>query len=376
MPEIASLRVEPTNEPDRTKLATRHLVASQKLSAAGFRPRDGVDVTKPAKVWHENDNFDHEAVRAMVVVLRTRGCDWLIKSGCTMCGYFSDSHFDHVSPLNVIAQFEAAMKEYQDEDVIKIYTSGSFFDHNEVPAEAATHILKRIGETTGRMSVENQPQVMTPEQVAEATRYVDRFEVGFGMESAHDPVLAHSVNKAFRFNQFVKGADLLHEHGAMVKTYLVQKAPFLTEKEAMIDTYTSVLKVAPHSDTVSINPINVQKHTLVADLYRRGAYRPPWLWSVSKVVLEASRRLPEGTTLKCHPVGGGHARGAHNCGACDKDHMKALEDYTLGRGTLRLERLFADPPACCYDRWRHELETEPSLGSSVWADPRTIGSLA
>ncbi len=370
MPETAVQSVTVLPENERLKLATRQLVESQKRSAAGFQVRDGVDVMKPAKVWHENDNFDHEAVRAMVVVLRTRGCDWLIKSGCTMCGYFSDSHFDHVSSVNVISQFESAMKEYQDEEVIKIYTSGSFFDHNEVPAEAATHILKRVGETTGKMSVENQPQVMTPEQVAEATSHLDRFEVGFGMESAHDSVLAHSVNKAFRFRQFVQGAELLHEHGALVKTYLVQKAPFLTEREAMMDTFTSVLKVAPHSDTVSINPINVQKHTLVADMYRRGAYRPPWLWSVSKVVLEASKRLPEGTTLKCHPVGGGHARGAHNCGECDKAHMKALEDYTLGRGTHRLERLFENPPACCYDRWRTELETESSLGSSVWTDLR------
>lgn len=358
-------------DPRHLAHATRSMVEAQKASAGRFTPRPDVDTREPAKVWHEDDNFGGEAVRALTIVLRTRGCDWLIKSGCTMCGYFSDSHFDEVPAERIIAQFEHAMKhEYQDEDVIKIYTSGSFFDTREVPAEAATHIWKRVGELTGRMSVESQPQVFTEAQIEEATSHIDRFEVGFGMESAHDSVLAHSVNKAFRFRQFAKAAETLHAHGALVKTYLVQGAPFLSEKEAMVDTYTSILKTAPHSDTVSVNPINVQRHTLVEGLYKHGGFRPPWLWSVSKVVLEASRHLPEGTTLKCHPVGGGHARGAHNCGACDKRHMKALEDYTLGRGTYRLEKLFEKPDCACYDRWRFELETEASLGASTWTDPR------
>ncbi|MBW3584075.1 MAG: archaeosine biosynthesis radical SAM protein RaSEA [Euryarchaeota archaeon] len=353
----------------RLVMATKEMVEAQKSCASAFTPRAETDTTQAAKVWHEDDNFGGQATKALVMVLKTRGCDWLIKSGCTMCGYFNDSFFDDVSADHIILQFENAMREHQGEDLIKIYTSGSFFDEREVPAAAYTQILKRVGETTGRLSVESQPQIMTDAQVAEAMTHLKEFEVGIGMESAHDDVLAHSVNKAFRFRQFVAGAELIHRHGARAKTYLVQKAPFLTEREAIEDTTTSILKVAPHSDVVSVNPINVQRHTLVADLYKHGAFRPPWLWSVAKVVLDASRELPDGVTLKCHPVGGGHARGAHNCGKCDKRAMKALEDYTLGRGTIRLERLFETPECGCYSRWQWELDNEGLLGAACWTDP-------
>lgn len=373
MPETVT-KTTPDMDMDPRKesvAATKAMVEAQKAATATFTRRPGADLRAPAKLWHETDNFDGQAAKALVLVLRTRGCEWLHKSGCTMCGYFGDSHMLEVASDDIVAQFEHAIEhEFDDHEVIKIYTSGSFFDEKEVPAPARRHILERVGALTGKMSTEDQPQLLTPELVSEATSLVERFEVGFGMESAHDDVLAHSVNKAFRFRQYEAGARLLHEHGGIVKTYLVQKPPFLTEAEAMEDTLASIRKVAPHSDVVSVNPVNVQRHTLVADLFRHRAYRPPWLWSVAHVVLEASRDLPDGVTLKCHPVGGGHARGAHNCGKCDKHHMKALEDYTLGRGTKRLERLFESPPCGCIERWRFELETEGLLGASSWTDPR------
>jgi archaeosine synthase beta-subunit len=355
----------------RLKDATRRLIVAQKEAAGSFSPRPGADVERPAKVWNERDRFDGAPRDALVIVLRTKGCEWLLKSGCTMCGYFGDSHFQNVSADAVIKQFEAGLAEHRGEEVIKIYTSGSFFDEDEVPAAARRHILERAGSLTGRLSVESQPQILTSGLVQEATRHVERFEVGFGMESTQNEVLAHSVNKSWRFPQLEKGAGLLRENGGLVKTYILLKPPFLTEDEAIRDTVESVRRAAPVSDTVSINPVNVQRHTLVERLHKGRAFRPPWLWSAVEAVrrVEENGYLPDGVDLKCHAVGGGHARGAHNCGMCDSDHAKALEAYTLARDTRRIERLFAEP-CTCIARWRFERETEALLAGGVWADPR------
>lgn len=350
------------------KQATRRLVEQQKQAAGSFSPRPNVDVDEPAKIWKDRDRFDGEPLDALTVVLRTKGCEWLLKSGCTMCGYFGDSHFQQVSAASILAQFEAAMKEHQGEELIKIYTSGSFFDETEIPAEARREILERVGGLTGRLSVESQPQILTPQLVQEATSRVDRMEVGFGMESTQPDVLAHSVNKSWRFAQFEKGARLLTENGGLVKTYLLLKPPFLSEQEAIDDALRSIRKAAPLSHTVSINPVNVQRHTLVERMYKNGSFRPPWLWSASHVVLEGSKALPEGVALKCHAVGGGHARGAHNCGTCDDDHQKALEAWTLAHDPRRLERLF-DDPCTCIERWRHERASEALLAGGDWNDP-------
>lgn len=350
------------------KQATKRLVGEQKQAAGSFTPRANVDLDTPAKVWKDRDRFDDESLDALTIVLRTKGCEWLLKSGCTMCGYFGDSHFQQVSAESIIAQFEAAMQEHQGEELIKIYTSGSFFDETEIPAAARREILERVGSLTGRMSVESQPQILTPELVKEATGHVERLEVGFGMESTQPEVLAHSVNKSWRFAQFEKGAKLLAENGGLVKTYLLLKPPFLTEQEAIDDCLRSIHKAAPLSHTVSINPVNVQRHTLVERMFKSGTFRPPWLWSTSHVVLEAAGQMPEGVALKCHAVGGGHARGAHNCGRCDDDHQKALEAWTLAHDPRRLERLFKDP-CDCTGRWRYECGDEGLLAGGDWNDP-------
>ena len=53
-------------------------------------PRDH-SLDKPVAKWTEEEVLDGEVVEAGVVILRTRGCYWSIKEGCSMCGYFNDT---------------------------------------------------------------------------------------------------------------------------------------------------------------------------------------------------------------------------------------------------------------------------------------------
>ena len=53
-------------------------------------PRDH-PLDKPVAKWVEEEVLDGEVVEAGVVILRTRGCYWSIKEGCSMCGYFNDT---------------------------------------------------------------------------------------------------------------------------------------------------------------------------------------------------------------------------------------------------------------------------------------------
>ena len=53
-------------------------------------PRDH-PLDKPVAKWIEEEVLDGEVVEAGVVILRTRGCYWSIKEGCSMCGYFNDT---------------------------------------------------------------------------------------------------------------------------------------------------------------------------------------------------------------------------------------------------------------------------------------------
>jgi radical SAM enzyme (TIGR01210 family) len=67
------------------------------------------------------------------------------------------------------------------------------------------------------------------------------------------------------------------------------------------------------------------------------------LWSVVEV-LERTRDLK--AHVKSHPTAGGMARGAHNCGTCDRPVVNAIEEFSLG-----LRKDFEDITCDCKAIW-------------------------
>ena len=52
-------------------------------------------------------------------------------------------------------------------------------------------------------------------------------------------------------------------------------------------TTSWLTNVAQYSDEVSVNPMNIQKNTIVDRLFRNKEYRPPWLWSLVEMILRS-----------------------------------------------------------------------------------------
>jgi archaeosine synthase beta-subunit len=327
----------------------------------GLAPREG-SLEEPTKVWTEQERFRDGVVDALVVILKTRGCTWALQGGCTFCGYVNDSMVRKVTGDNLVAQMRLALQQsYKGQRVVKIYTSGSFLDDTEVQREAQPAILALLPEGVAKVTVEAQTHHATREKLAAvrgALRPEVELEVAFGLESAHEPVLAYSVNKDDRFADFVQACAWARELGIRTKAYIMLKPPFLTEREALEDTVAMVLQAAPHCDLLSLNPCNVQNRTLVERMWKRGLYRSPWLWSVAEALLRVSQGTS--TPVRSNPVGAGQARGAHNCGRCDKAVGDAIEAFSLARDPTLLPG--AECP--CREEWSDILELEGFLQGS------------
>jgi radical SAM enzyme (TIGR01210 family) len=302
--------------------------------------------------WTEKDLLDGKVVDAWVMILRTTGCYWAKASGCSMCGYVNDTATE-VSEADLAHQLASVLPRHAGQPLVKVYTSGNFFDDHELPPGSRRAILKELGDRCDKAIVETLSHMVRKEQVEEAATYVDHLEVAFGLESTNDRVLRYSVNKMWGLKEHARAAALVREAGATVKTYLLVKPPFLTEREAIEDAVRSGHEADPHSDTISFNPVNVQSHTLVDRLFHRREYRPPWLWSVVEV-LERTRDLA--AHVKSHPTAGGMRRGAHNCGVCDRRVIDAIEEFSLG-----LREDFADLDCACRETWRAQLDLQDFL---------------
>ena len=146
--------------------------------------------------------------------------------------------------------------------------------------------------------------------------------------------------------------------GASVRTYLLLKPPYLTERQAIEDAVDSAIAVDELSDTISINPVNVQRGTEVENLWKRSLYRPPWLWSLIEV-LQRSGHVCQ-SRLMSSPSGGGSRRGVHNCRNCDKPILEKLSRFSLDQNISHFDDL-----ACSgQDEWKDYLELNEFMGTT------------
>ncbi|MFC7248546.1 archaeosine biosynthesis radical SAM protein RaSEA [Halomicroarcula sp. GCM10025324] len=329
------------------------------------------DPREPTRVWLDEDNTPDGVYQSLTIILNTGGCRWARAGGCTMCGYVAESveggsvaHEDLMAQIQHCLDHEAENAE-EPSGLIKIYTSGSFLDEREVPAETRQAIAETFADRE-RIVVESLPDFVQDDRVSDFVDVGLETDVAVGLETATDRVRHDSVNKYFDFADFEAACAAAREAGAGVKAYLLMKPPFLTESEAVEDMKRSVRRCAAVEGchTVSMNPCNVQRYTMVEELYHDGGYRPPWLWSVADVLESTADVSGSGATggssdgedviVVSDPVGHGSDRGPHNCGECDDRVQRAIKDFDLRQDPSVFEQVSCE----CEATWEAVLERE------------------
>ncbi|NPV62794.1 MAG: archaeosine biosynthesis radical SAM protein RaSEA [Methanotrichaceae archaeon] len=311
-----------------------------------------LDLSRPVAVWKSQDLLDDEPAGSLTVILRTRGCRY---NRCLMCGYASEGA--PATEENLLAQFERAMQKFSSQDqMVKIYTSGSFLDPAEVPPQVREKILRALQERgVRRLVIESRPEYIVPSAVTECLSNIDT-EFAIGLESSNDLVREKAIRKGFSWQDFVQASKTVHDLGGRIKAYILLKPPHLSEKEAVQDAVSSARMAANYAEILSLNLCNVQRGTYVERLWERGEFRPPWLWSALEVLKSAPG------TIVCDPVGAGSRRGPHNCGRCDAAVADAIRKHALSQDRNLFEELECD----CQVTWRklQDLE-ERTFGSPI-----------
>jgi len=303
-----------------------------------------------ASSWKEKDFLDGP-VQAGVVILPTIGCRWGRAEGCIMCGYVYDAARE-ITQDKIVTEFKLAIDKLDGIDYLKIFTSGSFLDPGELTKDSIREIMEKVPANIKRIQIESRPEFIKEKVLKEIKEIIDsELEIGIGLESANDRIRT-AINKGFSFDDFARAVAICNKNDVNVKAYLLLKPPFLTEKEAIEDMKDSIKKAEiAGAGRVSINPMNIQRGTLVEKLWQRGEYRPPWLWSVVELLKwgDENADIP----VMSHPTGAGKRRGAHNCPKCDSDIYRRIMDYSTTHDMKHLEL-----DCECKNLWKDTLELE------------------
>jgi hypothetical protein len=312
---------------------------------------------KPLASWSGKERYGNEQLECLTVIFKSAGCCW---SKCRMCSYRHE-RYGHQSQEDLTGHLRAQLawvkREYNSDGyrMVKIFTSGSFFDPAEVPPAFLMDVATAF---RGKLVIaETRPEFIDKETIG---TFIERVDDGswkiplycaLGLETSSDPIREKCINKGFTFKDFVAAAKSAHSAGAGVKAYLLFKPLFLTESEAVNDMKRSFGDIAGHADLVSMNPCTVQRNTELEFYWKRGGYRPPYLWSILKLLKDAP--FP----VTCDPLGGGQKRGPHNCGTCDYEIVKGIRDYSLTNDRDLIGSLL-DTACACKEEWQFVLDEE------------------
>jgi hypothetical protein len=241
--------------------------------------------------------------------------------------------------------------------MVKIFTSGSFFDPDEIPPAFLSDIATTF---KGKLVIaETRPEFVNAEVLSPFMEMLDDgswstpLYCAIGLETSSDRIREKCINKGFNFSDFKKAASTAHSVGAGVKAYLLFKPLFLTEAEAVTDMKTSIKDATAHAEMISMNPCTVQRNTEMEYYWKRGAYRPPYLWSILSLLADAPLHIT------CDPLGGGQNRGPHNCKKCDYEIVQGIRDYSLNADRDLIFALLET--ACdCKEEWEYILSSEKS----------------
>lgn len=312
---------------------------------------------KPLASWRGKDRHEGRILDTLTVIFRSGGCSW---NRCRMCGYRHERYQDLAGAElaeRIIRQVRWVKENFSDDDyqLVKVFTSGSFFDPLEVPPIARDAVAEAFRGKV--LIVETRPEYVEADGVREFREGIDTgmhavpLTIAMGLETTDDLIREKCIDKGFTYADFLRATETAHAAGAGVKAYLLMKPPFLTEREARDDMIRSIRDLAPSVESISMNLCTVQSRTELERLWREHAYRPPYLWSVLDVLIQSP------VHVLCDPVGGGQMRGPHNCGACDGPIVKGIADYSLNNDAGLL-RALAEMECGCKEEWEFVLEQE------------------
>jgi len=314
--------------------------------------------------WKEDDMVDGQKVRAMVMIMRTNGCVWAKNcGGCTMCGYRTAS-LSNVTEDDLMRQVDEALSRYKGEPFVKLYTSGSFLDPDEIPLSVRERIFREFSGCS-RLLFESRPEFVDADVLSVLPKNIT---LALGLES-HDPVIMErSIRKGFTPSDARRAGEQAKDAGLMVRSYLLLKPLYMQEAAAIASTVESARFADPFSDEISVNPVNVQKGTVIERIWKRGDYRPPWIWSLVEVFRQLSGTVS--ARLMSSPSGGGSQRGVHNCGVCDQKVLDAVERFSFSQDPRDLE-VTCD----CLGTWKNYMSSETMLGTAADLDRGLDGDL-
>lgn len=341
---------------------------SQPLKKSKYEKQ--VQLDRPVAVFSKEERLKQGMGKEITIIFKSSACSWARSKsgGCTMCGYWNDRAPETITEENYWNQFTNALGRYEEllgnpeeKIVFKMFTSGSYCDPKEIALNLQYRILEKLATypTIKEIVIESRPEYITEKLLTKYREILPNqyLEIGVGLETTDDFVRTNIINKGFAWTAFIKAMNILHQFEFGMKAYLLFKPPFIPEYAALVDIRNSIRKCVEYGvDTISVNPTNIQMHTICNELEKINRFRSPWLYSLLWVLKHSlTNEDLKHTRIICDPSAAGKDRGVHNCQVFDKSNAECLQilhEFVVQQDVSRIPESFS---GSCWNSYEIEL---------------------
>lgn len=337
------------------------LETSRRIKSEVPKKRFSLDRASHSEI-RRGEILDGEPIDRIALILRGTGCEYALNDGgCTMCGFYTEQDGIPRTPEHYVTQLRLELAKYdlKKYPVLCLYNNGSFFNDSEITPGARSSLLRYIAtKPFKKLVVETRADSLTEGKIADAIDILQgmTLEVAVGLETLSEEVRDLCINKGVGLEDYIRTARIIHNEGAKLRSYVLVKPPFLTEGEAVDDAVNSIRYAQDilKSDSVHIEVITVQEHTMQAFLEKKGYFRVPWLWSIIEILKQTE--LPVCVTPFSYVAS--ITSVAHNCGFCDGIVSNAIfNQYNINYDRKTFEGLECD----CKKQWQKEVNATPVI---------------
>ena len=337
-------------------------------------PKQNINFSKVG-VYEVREGFlNGRKIKRLIIYMRSHGCEWMLNNpngGCTMCGHLVGTARGRViSAESYKKQFDDIISNIYlgDISMICIYNAGSFLNDKEMHPEVREYIYRKLGSIKSIETIifESRPEYLSYDKLETMRALLpnQRIEIGIGLETTNDYIRRICLNKGFSLKEFEKVIPLLKRYNIKILAYVLQKPPFVNEKLAIDDAILSIDWAFKNGvDVVSLEPVSIQRNTLVHLLYSMNLYRTPWIWSVLSVIKGVSGKgLVRIGGFEFFPPPDIYT---HNCSSCNDVCIQAISLYNATNDVAIIEEALSYQCADCKEIWLKELEDSSRIQDNI-----------
>ncbi|MFN8241301.1 MAG: hypothetical protein U0X39_11220 [Bacteroidales bacterium] len=254
-----------------------------------------------------------------IIFLTNKECPYK----CLMCDLWKNTTDTRVPAGAITEQIKWALAKMPGIRRLKLYNSGSFFDHNAIDPREYKEIASLVSNFE-RIIVECHPNLVNESALRFRELLNTELEIAMGLEIADNEIL-RALNKKMTTNDYCRASDFLRDNNMPVRTFVLLRPPFLTEHEGITHAEKTVdFAFDNGSESCIIIPVRAGNGAM-DELKAKGQFNEPRLRSL-ELVLERCLKKKRGLVFA-------DTWDLKLFSDCDKCFEKRLERITIMNNT-------------------------------------------